>query len=70
MRTNSEDCQGMFPFMVYRPYKKERSMIYEWLKIRCLHHSYKKKNSEIITAFDSYSLEWSECILTVVVNAG
>jgi len=30
----------------------------------------KKKYSEMITAFDSYPLEWSECILTVVVNAG
>jgi len=39
--TNSEDCQDMFPFMVYRLYKKEISRIYEWVKISCLHHPYK-----------------------------
>jgi hypothetical protein len=29
-----------------------------------------QRKLEIITAFDIYSLEWSESILNVVVNAG
>jgi len=41
--TNSDDCQDMFPVKVYTMHKKERSRIYELLKIRCLHSPYKKK---------------------------